>query len=212
MPRYLSVTFGIALALIASSAVAVERSELEKSSIKAATDCVARVALNNENIVTFYRENRLKQVTDWIVQKSSACNNPLKAMRMLHDRIYGAGTGRHFLFGDYLDDLPRAVRERISDDIEQSFAYAPSPPIASQLSSGTELVVVNVAPNDVLKIREYATDNSRVIDVIPPNARGVTYLGESQGQWIFVRYENRAEGWVYRHFVQPITSRGRSLQ
>ena len=57
MPRHLPVAFGIAVAaLVASSAPAMERSELEKSTIKAASDCVAQAALNNPNIVTFYRE------------------------------------------------------------------------------------------------------------------------------------------------------------
>jgi hypothetical protein len=219
MPRYLPVAFGIAVtALVASSALAMERSELEKSTIKAASDCVAQAALNNPNIVTFYRENRLKQVTDWIVLKSSACDNPLKAMRMLHDRLYGTGTGRRFLLGDYLDDLPRAVRERISDEMEkraarESFAYAPLPPASGgQLNTGTELMVVNIAANDVLNMREYASSNSRIIDIIPPNSRGVIYLGEMQGDWLFVRYEDRAEGWIHRRYVQPVTSRGHRLQ
>jgi len=73
-------------------------------------------------------------------------------------------------------------------------------------------VVVNVGPNDVLHIREYATDNSPIVGFIPPNAQGITYLGESQGQWIFVRYEDQAEGWVNRRLVQPIPTRGRRLQ
>ena len=38
-------------------------------------------------------------------------------MQLLHERIYGAGTGRRFLRGDYLDDLPRAVHERIKVEI-----------------------------------------------------------------------------------------------
>src|ERR1700738_611771 len=105
MSNFLSATLAIAAMLIASTAMATERSELEKSSIKATTDCVPAAALNNPNITTFYRQNRLKKVTDWIVLKSDACDNPLRAMRMLHDRIYGAGTGRRFLFGDFLDDL-----------------------------------------------------------------------------------------------------------
>ena len=96
MPKLLQITLGTALVLTASTALAEARSEVEKSSIIAASDCVAEAALNDPNIVTFYRENRLKQVTDWIVLKSSACDNPLKAMRMLHDRIYGAGTGTKF--------------------------------------------------------------------------------------------------------------------
>jgi hypothetical protein len=73
--------------LIASPALA-ERSALESASVKAASDCVAAAALN-----------------------------PLNAMRLLHDQIYGQGTGRTFLRGDYLDDLPRAVRERIKVEL-----------------------------------------------------------------------------------------------
>jgi hypothetical protein len=119
MSKYLPATLGIAAMLLASTSLAQGRSELEKSSIKAATDCVAAAALNNADIVKLYRENRLKKATDWIVLKSDACDNPLKAMRMLHDRLYGAGTGRRFLLGDYRDDLPRAVRERISDEMEK---------------------------------------------------------------------------------------------
>jgi hypothetical protein len=97
-------------------------------------------------------------------------------------------------------------------DIRDSYAYAPPPSWnPGQLLSGTELVVVNIGPNDVLHIREYATDNSSIVGFIPPDARGITYLGESQGQWIFVRYEDQAEGWVSRRFVQPIPTRGRRL-
>jgi uncharacterized protein YgiM (DUF1202 family) len=204
--------------LLASTALSKERSELEKSSIKAATDCVAKAALNSPNITKLYREDRLDDVTNWIVLKSNACDNPIRSMRLLHDRLYGAGTGRAFLLGDYLNDLPRAVRARISDEMEkrmagESFAYAPlSPAHGGQLSAGTELMVRDIAANDVLNIREYATSNSTIVGIIPPNSRGVTYLGERQGEWLFVRYLNRAEGWVHRRYVQPVTSRGRPLQ
>jgi uncharacterized protein YgiM (DUF1202 family) len=218
MSKYLPATLGIAAMLLASTALAKERSELEKSSIKAATDCVAKAALNSPNITKLYREDRLDDVTNWIVLKSNACDNPIRSMRLLHDRLYGAGTGRAFLLGDYLNDLPRAVRARISDEMEkrmagESFAYAPlSPAQGGQLSAGTELMVRDIAANDVLNIREYATSNSTIVGIIPPNSRGVTYLGETQGEWLFVRYLNRAEGWVHRRYVQPVTSRGRLLQ
>jgi S1-C subfamily serine protease len=69
-------------------------------------------------------------------------------MRLLHDQIYGTGKGRRFLRGAYLTDLPRAVRERIRDEVEKrialestddalaGYAYAPPPtrigPQASQ--------------------------------------------------------------------------------
>jgi hypothetical protein len=120
-------------------------------------------------------------------------------MRLLHDRLYGEGTGQIFLRGDYLADLPR-------------YAYAPPPSTnPGQLSPGTELMVVNVRANDILKMREDATDESPVIDTIPPNVRGVIYLGETQGQWIFVQYD-RAKGWVNRRFVVPLASRGGRIQ
>jgi len=40
-------------------------------------------------------------------------------MRLLHDRLYGEGTGRLFLRGAYLADLPRAVGERIGVEVEK---------------------------------------------------------------------------------------------
>jgi hypothetical protein len=122
MTKYLPATLGIAAVLIASSALAKERSALESASVKAASDCVAAAALNNPNITTLYRENRLKEVTNWIVLQSSACDNQLTAMRLLHDRLYGVGTGRTFLLGDYLADLPRAVGERIGGEVAKRIA------------------------------------------------------------------------------------------
>src|ERR1700730_8375762 len=152
MSKYLTATLGIAAMLLASTSLAQGRSELEKSSIKAATDCVAAAALKNPNITTLYREDRLDEVTDWIVLQSSACDNPLRAMRLLHDRLYGQGTGRTFLRGDYLADLPRAVRERIrvevarrgleSPEFRGGYVLAPSEPPSSpnsQLKSGDKL-------------------------------------------------------------------------
>jgi hypothetical protein len=221
MSNFLPAAIGIAAILLASTALAKERSELEKSSIKAATDCVAKGALNNPNITKLYREDRLDEVTNWIVLHSDACDNPLRAMRLLHNRLYGEGTGRRFLLGDYLADLPRAVGERIKGEVLKRIAREPgvgddnasvppdfTPSANCQLKRGDELKVVNVGANDVLNMRKYATDKSPVIDVISPNVeRGVYYLGESRGQWIFVQYD-RAKGWVNSSFVEPITSVG----
>jgi hypothetical protein len=209
MSKYLPATLGIAAMLIASTSLAQARGELEKSSIKAATDCVTAAAVKNPNITTLYRENRLNEVTDWIVLRSSACDNPLRAMRLLHDRLYGQGTGQVFLRGDYLADLPRAVGERIkvAFSAEGRAPLPPSTPPPLTLNEGDKLRVVNVGANDALNMREDGTVNSRIIDIIPPNAEGVIYLGETQGQWIFVQYD-RAKGWVERRFVMPIASRG----
>jgi hypothetical protein len=95
-----------------SDILAKERSALESASVKAATDCVAEAALKTPNIITLYREDRLDEVTDRIVLHSGACDKPLTVMRLLHDRLYGEGTGRRFL-RDYLAVWPRAVGERI---------------------------------------------------------------------------------------------------
>jgi uncharacterized protein YgiM (DUF1202 family) len=109
-------------------------------------------------------------------------------------------------------DLPRAVGERIRDEIEGSYATAPLPSARSdQVNNGTELRVVRVSPNDALNMREYPTDQSRIIDIIPPDATGIISLGETQGEWIFVQYD-RARGWVSRRYVQPLASRGERLR
>jgi hypothetical protein len=58
-----------AVMLLAGPALA--RSELEVTSIKAATDCVAKAAVNNLNITTIYQRNRLKSITDWTLGSSA---------------------------------------------------------------------------------------------------------------------------------------------
>jgi hypothetical protein len=134
MTKCLPATLGLAAMLIASTSLAQARSELEKSSIKAATDCVTSAAVNNLNITTLYREKRLNEVTDWVVLRSSACDNPLRAMRLLHDRLYGEGTGQAFLRGDYLADLPRAVGERL-EVLFDAQGRVPPPPTGSPRSA-----------------------------------------------------------------------------
>src|ERR1700730_6968302 len=143
MSKYLAATLGIAAMLLASTSLAKERSELEKSTIKVATDCVAAAALSNSNLAKLYQQNRLKEVTDWIVLKSSACDNPLRAMRLLHDKLYGEGTGRKFLLGDYLADLPRAVGERIGNEIEKSDGGVPLSSSSKKTDAQTHFVTHN---------------------------------------------------------------------
>jgi hypothetical protein len=46
------------------------QSELEVTSIKAASDRVATAAINNPNITTIYQQ-RLKSVTDWTLGSSA---------------------------------------------------------------------------------------------------------------------------------------------
>jgi hypothetical protein len=79
------------------------------------------------------------------------------------------------------------------------------------LNKAANLKVVNKGANDILTIREYPTEDSRVIDIIPPDGTGIVYMRETHGPWVFVRYE-RADGWVNRVFVEPIVSPGRRLR
>jgi hypothetical protein len=111
------------------------------------------------------------------------------------------------IVGYFTDTLEFSFLKSIKTTPDVSGSYAYVPPLsanARELNKGAELTVVNVGGNDALIMREAPTDNSPIIDMIPPNSKGVFYLGEAQGQWIFVRYENRAEGWVNRRFVEPI--------
>ena len=124
--KYLpAFSLGIAAFFLASSSFAIERGALEKSSIKAATDCVAQAALKDPNIITLYRQNRLNELTDWIVLRSNVCDKPLTAMRLLHEQIYGKGSGRLFLQGAFLADLPRAVGERIGIELANRALQSP---------------------------------------------------------------------------------------
>ena len=125
MSKYLPASLAIAAFFIASTALAIERSGSEKSSIKAATDCVAQAALKNPDIVTLYRQNRLNELTDWIVLRSNVCDKPLTAMRLLHDQIYGKGSGRLFLQGAFLADVGRAVGERIGIELANRALQSP---------------------------------------------------------------------------------------
>jgi uncharacterized protein YecT (DUF1311 family) len=98
--------------------------------------------------------------------------------------------------GYFTDTLESSYLKSVktAPDVGGSYAYVP--PLSGnvgQLGTGTDLTVINVAANDVLKIREYPTDSSRVIDTISSNATGVVYLGETKGQWVFVRYERAEE-------------------
>jgi hypothetical protein len=181
--------------LLASTSLAQGRSELEKSSIKTATDCVATAALNNADIVKLYRENRLKKATDWIVLKSDACDNPLRAMRLLHDRLYGEGTGRTFLRGAYLVDLPRAVRERISDEVEKRIvleSYASVPPIlqssssanAGQLNGEQRRYNLNHNDSEMVLIEDVAANGKVAIYYRSPR-NVLRELGVSEGTLLF---------------------------
>lgn len=72
--------------------------------------------------------------------------------------------------------------------------------------------VVGVRMNDVLNIREFPNPQARILEVIPPDARGIT-VTERRGDWVFVQF-NRVEGWAHGRFLEEETGpvrRGRRL-
>src|ERR1700730_2310163 len=200
MSKYLPATLGIAAMLLASTSLAQGRSELEKSSIKAATDCVATAALNNPNITKLYREDRLDEVTNWIVLHSDACDNPLRAMRLVHDRLYGQGTGRIFLRGDYLADLPRAVGERIKGEVLKRIAREsgvgdtnssvpqistpPSSANAGQLNGQQRRYNLNHNDSEMVLIEDVAANGKGAIYYRSPR-NVLRELGVSEGTLLF---------------------------
>jgi hypothetical protein len=206
-PKYLSAIAGGAAALLAGGALAGERSTLELSSIRAATSCVARAALNNPRIVTFYLEHNLKQVTDWIILHSNACRDELIAIRKVQERIHGPGTGQRFLVGDYAKDLPSAVRARIADEIERRIAAAGS----STGNQRTRVANTCVVKDFSLNIRKSPSGKSRILGEIPVgdivtcdfnktvrNARGRRVV-----DWTFIRHGSM-QGWVDKeHLSNP---------
>jgi hypothetical protein len=210
MSKYLPVSLGIATFFFASIACAIERTELEKSSIKAATDCVAQAALKNPDIITLHRQNRLNEITDWIVLRSNVCDKPLTAMRLLHDQIYGKGSGRLFLQGRFLADLPRAVGERIgielanralqSPEISGSFGRAyPGPYDRGQWNHNGSLMTLVEGEN-----------NSRAIYYHFPRPT-MTDIGVREGTLLFRGYETDGRwfgiAYVFKSGCPPIPYR-----
>jgi hypothetical protein len=91
--------------------------------------------------------------------------------------------------------FPRALDAKGDNTVTSRRTYA----------NGIELRVVNIKYNDVLNIRKEATDESKIVGIIPPDTAEITYLGQTDGEWMFVRYGSAA-GWVKRNFVAPVNS------
>jgi S1-C subfamily serine protease len=85
----------------------------------AATDCIARQSLDHPGILAAYRADNLRLVTDSVW---SQCQTELDHLSRDYADLHGWGTGYVFVERRYRADVPRAVRERIKDEIERRFA------------------------------------------------------------------------------------------
>jgi hypothetical protein len=83
-------------------------------------------------------------------------------------------------------------------------------PISDELEAQERtLRVVNAPPNDVLMVREYPTEKSKIVGTIPPDTTGIVTTGEVAGRWIVIKFGD-FEGWVNGAFVRPDVRRPRT--
>lgn len=92
-----------------------QKRRLMLPNIKAATDCVAKAALNHASIVFSYRFSNIEAV---IADAWKQCIPQLQKIAAQHDYLHGEGTGMSFVTGPYRNDLARAVLVRIKPELD----------------------------------------------------------------------------------------------
>jgi hypothetical protein len=90
----------------------------------------------------------------------------------------------------------RALQEARRQAEEAAAAVLPSPTFR----------VIKVAANDILNLRDRPHPSGQVVGRIPPNGRGVIWLGDKarvgRFDWYRVRYQG-SEGWANSAFLEP---------
>lgn len=79
----------------------------------------------------------------------------------------------------------------------------------TELTAGMTFHVVRVKKDDILNIRRLPDPRSEIIGIIPPDGKGIYYLGNKvsvQGKsryfdWYRIRFDN-ITGWVNSHFLE----------
>jgi hypothetical protein len=78
--------------------------------VRSATECIARNVAADPR----YRA-AANALGDVIVDSMPPCLRPVRAMIEAYDRTFGAGTGEAFFMGPYLDVLPDAVTQWVTN-------------------------------------------------------------------------------------------------
>lgn len=112
----LAITFAAVTGAMGQGLTEAEKRREHVSSVRAATDCIAREVVREAGVMEAAREGRLYDV---LAPASNRCLPQLNFMISEHDRIYGYGTGLTFFQGPYVDDLARAVLTRIGPDLQR---------------------------------------------------------------------------------------------
>lgn len=114
---------GLLLAIGAACQPAFAQSEGAKRrallpSIRAATDCIANRVRMNSVALSQARYNQWDQAFS-TAAAYNMCLPQLQQVARMHDYLHGPGTGREFITGPYVADLPRAVGVRLRGDIDR---------------------------------------------------------------------------------------------
>jgi hypothetical protein len=105
----------------ASAASQAEKRRVLLPIIRAATDCVARELLEHPRLIEVVEEDR------WMLLIPDAllpCHDALQQLALEHDRLHGPGSGKKFLNGAYLKDLPRALATRLKPEADRLISEA----------------------------------------------------------------------------------------
>jgi hypothetical protein len=111
------------------------RRRLALPSIRAATDCVAKEALNEPGLPQAFARGELAANLTGPLRR---CAGPLRFMITEQDRIYGQGSGRGFFDGPYTEDLPRAIIARIGKTLARMSEEAERQQAERQLEADRE--------------------------------------------------------------------------
>lgn len=83
-------------------------------SVRAATDCIAREALNEPSIEGATKSGPFRAALGPPMRR---CADEVDAMIAAHDQVYYPGYGEAFFQGPYLQDLVRAIQKRIGPEL-----------------------------------------------------------------------------------------------
>ncbi|SEH89081.1 hypothetical protein SAMN02799636_04309 [Methylobacterium sp. 275MFSha3.1] len=145
------------------------RRRLVLPSVREATGCIAREALNEPGIEGATRPGQFRAA---LAQPMRRCADEVDAMIAAHDQVYYPGYGEAFFQGPYLQDLVRAIQRRIGPELAQRASEAAErAAVAQQPNSGFS--VAQPAPKPVDQNAEQAKREAeeREVDAMWQRAR-----------------------------------------
>ena len=94
-----------------------QRDAAARAYMRSATDCIGRSVAADTR---FRKDDPSAALGDLIVDAVPNCLSAVRAMIDAHDRYFGAGSGKEFFMGVYLDALPNAIIRAIQKGSEEA--------------------------------------------------------------------------------------------